>query len=104
MEEWRKFVDNMHYITMCACCGMMGLGFAVLRMNRRLNGMSDSVEKMNSDVYEPLASGEGRLPPIMQDSKDWKVMQDQVIALQESVWPGKAHEIYSQIQKANGLP
>lgn len=104
VEEWRKFVDNMHYMTMCTCCGMLCLGFAVLRMNKRVNDMSDSVEKMNIDVYEPMASGDGRLPPIMQESKDWKALQDHVTALQKSVWPKRAYEIHSTIQRANSLP
>ena len=100
VEQWRAFVDNMHYITCCTCCMVALISIMLLRMSRRL----DRLDRMYEEMYEPLTADTHRFPEVLTSSPDWLNITEQVKAVQYAVWgSANVHKLHTQIANKHGV-
>lgn len=100
VEEWRKFVDNMHWMTLCTCCATTFSVTAILWLNRKVRRLEDMYDKL----YAPLSAADRRFPETLTSSPDWKNITEQVKAVQFAVWgPNEVNRLHTQIATKHGV-
>ena len=99
VEEWRRFVDNMHWMTLCTCCATAMSLMAIVWLNRKVTRM----EAMYEEIYVPLSSPERRLPDSIATGPAWKNLTDQIQAVQYAVWGEDMHGIHNKIAEKHNM-